>query len=488
MGYRVNQTDELLKNEEDGSFNLLKSDSNFFNDNFNINNLNKEKFNNSDEVDNKKFTNNIILNKEDTKQNENYNLKINNINNQYKTRIGISTKDLIELTKEDLLDLILLINYSCSLTLEDHRYANSNFKKFIIEKNLNKEGYDILIDPNELKKLKIKKNDKETNNNQKFINNNNEGSYPSKEKNKMIKCKECDLVFNNIESMNEHYFSIHKKNKKEKEKKDIDIQFNKWAEERNKKNKNIDNNLKKNNENKKENKEEIKKEMIKKTNNKGNYEEEIKDNKIKNENNIKKGNKKRKKMKNMEDGKIDEIINDILDYNDVQKKKSDKKNKNLDEELLWEQALKSKDKKAESPLFYCEVCEKPFQTKNSLENHKIDKDHFVQIFNCKICNKIFQSEEAKEQHCKATKHNEMFCCKICEKYFNSEEAKAQHCKTKNHYEELYCKICKKAFSSVQSKDQHCKVKNHYDDFYCEICDKIFSSIEAKEQHCKTKKH
>ena len=208
----------IINVENDNEFNLI-------NDNIKqnkIDDIRKEEFQFQilEKENNKKI---FINDKPPYEPNDN---KINNIKNdnlnEYETRIGISTKDLLELQKEDLLDLILFINYSCSMTLEDHRYANSNYKIFNIVKSIDKNGYDIVIDKNEINKLKNQQS---------------------------IKCSECGLVFEKIEYLTEHYTSIHGKNKNNNEKekkqkienvkdkqKNIDVKFNKWVEDRMKQN------------------------------------------------------------------------------------------------------------------------------------------------------------------------------------------------------------------------------------------------------------
>ena len=460
-----NEDERLLKHN---SFNIINDEDienaefKSINDNINQNNRNdikKEEPQILKEENNKKSFTNYVAPYEGNDNKINI-IKIDN-KKEFETRIGINTKDLLELKKEDLLDLILFINYSCSMTLEDHRYANSNYKIFKIVKSLDKNGYDIIIDKDEINKLKNQQS---------------------------IKCSECDCVFEKMEYLIEHYSSIHEKNKNEKEKKlknekikeksNIDIKFNKWVEDRMKQNEiNEDKNkIKDENEIIKD------KNEIKEKEKKGNTKEEemkIKKN-IKYKNKKKPNNENKTEKGSQNDDNIDDVIKDILQFNDIPKKKESKKNEEKEEE-------KKKKKEDGNLMFTCEVCQKKFISKYALDNHKIDKNHYAE-FACKVCNKIFLSEKAKENHCKTKNHNENICCTVCEKYFASEQAKEYHCKDKSHYEKLYCNICKKIFSSKEAKEQHCRVKNHYEGFYCKTCDKLFSSLEAKEQHCKVKNH
>lgn len=404
-----NQEGELLK---DNSVNFINLENN---DKFNSINAHTIKKNKVNDI---KISEILKEENEKTKNEKNpYEQNSNIINvikkdeeNEYETRIGICTEDLLKLKKEDLLDLILFIKYSCSMILEDHRYVDSGYNIFSIVKSKDKKGFDIIIDNNKINKLK---------NRQINLNDTSNGN---------IICKECGLIFGNMEYLNDHYTSLHTKNGNEKEKKhkidkaqlkhkQIEIKFNKWKEDRMNQNENEVSTDK----NKKLHKIEIiedKNEINKK---------EKKDNIKTEKSNQKSENEKKSKNEKVNDD-INKVINEMLNENEIYK-------------------------------FSCEFCLKKFISKYALDNHKKDKNH-IQLFFCKVCDKQFQSENAKESHCKSKNHNENIFCNFCGKYFTSEEAKEQHCKSKKHDKEFYCNICKKFFSSVESKEQHCKAKNH----------------------------
>ncbi len=94
------------------------------------------------------------------------------------------------------------------------------------------------------------------------------------------------------------------------------------------------------------------------------------------------------------------------------------------------------DKNEEKKLnyFYCEICNKYFNSKYSKEQHWENKGHDQLVYFCEICNKSFNSLKIKEQYCKHKNCNKVFLCKICNKMFKSKNAMETHCKMKNHYE------------------------------------------------------
>ena len=541
----TNQSSKLFSNKilrQSQSLKSLKINNNLVNLYSSVRSgLNSAKINNNN-IQNDNYNNNIIKD----------NIRSNLIE-KYHTRIRIPFNDLQKLNKEQLLDLIQFIDYSCSLTLEDPGYIGSTYSIFTIEKNeisniyniiINKNKIDINGNENDFKKEDLKidkksnnmllKNNKNEQNkksniifkekdnildinqdkpknmgidhnfqppiicsmhkNEKFQtlndyfshyqdvhkefvcqecgkkyetfkkmkkhifkmihknnkenenNNNNDDPHSINNlnkkhnvENKMVKCFECDLIFNTIENMKSHYYSIHEKSKNKKEddikskdnSKMVNDKFNKWVENR------MGN--KKEEENKKENK---KKEKFEKA-------DDIED------------------EKEEDQKKIDDIIiRDILESNSVVRKKKEKAKKNKTNNQNQDDFISEKDNK-------------------NIHDKKKEENKSNKIY-CDICNKEFLSKYAIDAHMK-DKHIEYLYCEVCGKFFSSMPALESHCKTKTHHKDLYCEICDRAFTSKQAKENHCKDKNHYQ-FICKTCNKKFLSLEAKESHCRAKNH
>ena len=139
--------------------------------------------------------------------NNNYIFEQNKVNNYYQVRyqdfsnikyninenlniiIGITFNELESLTKENLIQLIQFINYSCNLYLKDIKFSNCGCGIFGIKENLNRNGYNIVISKNEINELhsKFRNKSKDINendiifeNDEKFynkINNESEGNF-----------------------------------------------------------------------------------------------------------------------------------------------------------------------------------------------------------------------------------------------------------------------------------------------------------------------
>ena len=130
--------------------------------------------------------------------NNNYIFEQNKVNNFYQVRyqdfsnikyyinenlsiiIGITFNELESLTKENLIQLIQFINYSCNLYLKDIKFSNCGCGIFGIKENLNRNGYNIVISKNEINELHSKFRNKSKDINENDINLENDEKFYNK--------------------------------------------------------------------------------------------------------------------------------------------------------------------------------------------------------------------------------------------------------------------------------------------------------------------
>jgi len=117
--------------------------------------------------------------------------KKNNINENLSTSIGITFNELESLTKDNLIQLIQFINYSCNLHLKDIKFSNCCCGIFGIKENLNRNGYSIVISKNEINELHSKYRNKKED-----INGNN------------INLEDHEKLFNKINNETEYNFFL----------------------------------------------------------------------------------------------------------------------------------------------------------------------------------------------------------------------------------------------------------------------------------------
>mgnify|MGYP006873067439 CR=1 FL=1 len=171
-----------------------------------------------------------------------------NMNENLNISIGITFSELESLTKENLIQLIQFINYSCNLSLKDIKFSYCCSSIFGIKENLNRNGYNIVISKNEFNELHSKFNGNNIilGKNEKFynkINNENDGNFyllneyneakhnyclpiscPNhnnikfnnlssylihcKEVHKILSCKDCGIIFDDFNNFKSHIYKF----------------------------------------------------------------------------------------------------------------------------------------------------------------------------------------------------------------------------------------------------------------------------------------
>ena len=133
--------------------------------------------------------------------------------------------------------------------------------------------------------------------------------------------------------------------------------------------------------------------------------------------------------------------------------------------------------------------------KNMIINVNEEENNQKQIFICEEDDLKFYSEKQYLKHYEEQHPNLYpFYCDKCEKGFNSLNALLAHKndsfkhRQQNFETYFYCKVCNRRFKSKLALNAHLKDKNHFHRFQCSICDKIFTSEMALNNHCKDKAH
>jgi len=127
-----------------------------------------------------------------------------NVNENLNIILGITFNELESLTKENLIQLIQFINYSCNLYLKDIKFSNCCCSIFGIKENLNRNGYNIVISKNEINELhsKFRSKSKDINENN-IILENNEKFY-----NKIINESESNFYLLNEINEEKHNYCL----------------------------------------------------------------------------------------------------------------------------------------------------------------------------------------------------------------------------------------------------------------------------------------
>ena len=236
---------KIIKNEEKKGYDII------------INDNNEKKLQKKDKIEDEKFDDNEEEEEEEEEENKEEEEEEDDDNNSMKGKIKNEKYFIKESPKKSIINF-KNINLS-NKEKQNNIIYNNNQKNKIIDFNQTynkyKDNPNIFNDINTINKTPYFNNAPPIPN---IVNNNDsqsEDEYDEEEEEEnkekknekniknYVKCTDCDLVYATIEQMTEHYYNIHNKNKikdqiksrKEKtksKKKEINQNFEQWAEKR----------------------------------------------------------------------------------------------------------------------------------------------------------------------------------------------------------------------------------------------------------------
>jgi len=135
-------------------------------------------------------------------------------------------------------------------------------------------------------------------------------------------------------------------------------------------------------------------------------------------------------------------------------------------------------------LVSCQVCEKSFQCKKLLKNHKK-----VCKIECRECKLIFKKHHKLKFHVKkrhpSGKKWKGFECKFCSKFFTEYQLLKKH-KSQAHLDKMKykCILCEKRFSYAKVLETHKLNVHKIGGAECKTCDKLFLNEARLSKHLK----
>ncbi|KAF8131570.1 hypothetical protein EV363DRAFT_1330402 [Boletus edulis] len=125
--------------------------------------------------------------------------------------------------------------------------------------------------------------------------------------------------------------------------------------------------------------------------------------------------------------------------------------------------------------FYCDPCDRWFQSWSSYKQH-MSMSPFHNY--CADCNRDFDSGWALEQHFIQSPNHHY--CRECGTHFEDDDDLTTHC-VDDHY---YCERCKRFFKSAHGLHEH----NRQSHYYCEACRRVFNSLSNLRAHLNSSVH
>nr|XP_019596934.1 PREDICTED: PR domain zinc finger protein 5 isoform X1 [Rhinolophus sinicus] len=144
----------------------------------------------------------------------------------------------------------------------------------------------------------------------------------------------------------------------------------------------------------------------------------------------------------------------------------------------------------EEKEFKCRQCGKDFPVKQALQRHvlqcpaKSSLKDTSRGFQCSVCNSPFSSASSCEQHQETCRSKARFVCKAdsCGKRLKSKDALRRHQENVHAGDpkkKLICSVCNKKCSSASSLQEHRKIHEIFD---CQECMKKFISANQLKRH------
>ncbi|CAC5403078.1 KRAB [Mytilus coruscus] len=147
-----------------------------------------------------------------------------------------------------------------------------------------------------------------------------------------------------------------------------------------------------------------------------------------------------------------------------------------------------------SEQYICNICNKKFQHKGWLENHK--KLHEPALLLCNICDRFFKNISDLKQHevedhvthrnipeLSEGKHNEQsYKCDICNKEFIRKPLLDAHLLQHKRQKPFGCNFCPGAFQFANELRMHLMTHKHSRPFSCKLCNARFAQHNQLKTH------
>lgn len=164
--------------------------------------------------------------------------------------------------------------------------------------------------------------------------------------------------------------------------------------------------------------------------------------------------------------------------------------------------------------FSCSTCNQPFNQKETLKKHT-NQVHNTEKFTCEICQKCLKlsSKTSHMARHKSMAEKKKFYCDICNKLFIRKLSMQNHRMSlhvdpkdwpfqcadcgqrlphkgrleihkQSHSQENYCSVCGKTFRSRQNLQIHMNIHTDARPFVCKVCSKAFNDRSGLHSHLK----
>ena len=136
--------------------------------------------------------------------------------------------------------------------------------------------------------------------------------------------------------------------------------------------------------------------------------------------------------------------------------------------------------------FPCYFCHKSYRYQRSLSEHFIDR-HLYQRYICSYCDKAFVNCDDLGKHLE-NYHHKKFLCEICNKFFSCKYSLDVHYTAKHTEKRFHCNCCLRKYQYKSSLQKH-HISCHSDKRYkCFVCNRTYKDGRALRRHQRQNNH
>lgn len=131
--------------------------------------------------------------------------------------------------------------------------------------------------------------------------------------------------------------------------------------------------------------------------------------------------------------------------------------------------------------YSCNVCGGRFLSPTLRNVHMQTEHNAGDKYACPECSEIFSNRTKRRNHFIAT-HTSKFQCSCCNKTFESKKSLTNHKAVHSAEKRFQCDVCQKEFSRMDGLRQHMPIHMQDKPYKCTICDKQFNQRVSLRTH------
>ncbi|XP_050391984.1 zinc finger protein 236 [Patella vulgata] len=137
---------------------------------------------------------------------------------------------------------------------------------------------------------------------------------------------------------------------------------------------------------------------------------------------------------------------------------------------------------------HCEVHMKDEELKSVNDNSTLNSSIFYigeKPYKCDVCNKSFLHKGSLQRHTPLHTGEKLFACSVCCKSFTRNSILQDHMRIHTGQRQFKCDVCSKSFYDINGLKRHKRIHTGVKPYKCDVCGKAFIQSGTLRTHLKT---